>query len=404
MVVHAQAPIVSPGDGADGALPIELTVLIPCLNEERTISACIGKALQFLARRGVAGEVLVVDNGSADRSAMVAASAGARVIAHAEKGYGSALRRGIEEAHGRYVIMGDADDTYDFASLDRFLDLLREGNDLVMGSRLRGVIERRAMPWLHRYLGTPVLTRVMNVFYGTHISDTNCGLRGFSRSAIDGLGLRCRGMEFASEMVVRAAQHGLRIAEAAIRYSAPAVHSQPHLNTFRDGWRHLRFMLVLSPSWLFLYPGLAVFLAGCLLMGVLLARPVVIMGIPFGLSTVLFAGVLMFIGLQGALFGVFGLLLYARAGHVRLQGRLARLFLESFTVERGLVAGGLVVSVGLALAAVTVRWLLRVANPASIHPAVTRLSILATFVTLLGVQITSFSFFLGLADIDKTLE
>jgi glycosyltransferase involved in cell wall biosynthesis len=384
-----------------GTDAIELTVLMPCLNEEKTIAACIGKALRFFTGHEIAGEVLVVDNGSTDDSLAVARAAGARVVTHDVRGYGSALRRGIREARGTFVVMGDADDTYDFARLGRFVELLRDGNDLVMGSRLRGVIEKRAMPWSHRYVGTPVLTALMNLFYRTGISDTNCGLRGFRRATVEGLSLRCNGMEFASEMVIRASQEGLRIAETPIAYAAPTVERRPHLNTWSDGWRHLRFMLVFSPTWLFLYPGLLVFLAGLLLMGLLMTRPVAVLGIPLGLSVVLFAGMLMFTGLQATLFGVFGLLLYGREGH-RLAG-VARFFARSFTVERGLVIGALVACLGFGLAGATVCWLLSVATPSSIHAGVTRLSIVSTFITLLGIQITSFSFFLGLADLDKTL-
>jgi glycosyltransferase involved in cell wall biosynthesis len=394
---------VPPAAAVSRAGQVELTVLMPCLNEVKTIATCIGKALRFFADHGIDGEVLVVDNGSTDGSARIAEAAGARVVSHDIKGYGSALKRGIGEARGRFVIMGDADDTYDFARLDEFVDLLRRGHDLVMGSRLRGVIAKRVMPWMHRYVGTPALTAVMNLVYRTGISDTNCGLRGFRRDAVERLDLRCNGMEFASEMVIRASQEGLTIAETPIDYAAPSAVRQPHLNTFRDGWRHLRFMLVLSPTWLFLYPGLTVFLAGLLLMGLLMVRPVAVMGVPLGLSVVLFAGVLMFMGLQATLFGVFGLLLYGHDRGVASTGRVARFFATSFTVERGLIAGVIVASAGLCLAGITVRWLLDVATPASIHAGVTRLSILSTFVTLLGIQLTSFSFFLGLADLNKTL-
>jgi glycosyltransferase involved in cell wall biosynthesis len=383
---------------------VELTVLMPCLNEERTIGACIRKAQGFMAAHGIAGEVLVVDNGSSDRSGAIAAEAGARVVRHEPRGYGSALRHGIREARGTFVVMGDADDTYDFGRLDAFVQFLRSGNDLVMGSRLRGDIGKGAMPWMHRHVGTPVLTALMNLFYRTGISDTNCGLRGFRRKAVEGLDLRCNGMEFASEMVIRASQEGLRIAETPIAYAAPSAARKPHLNTFRDGWRHLRFMLVLSPTWLFLYPGLAVFLAGFALMGLLMVRAVAVMGIPLGLSAVLFAGMLMFIGLQATLFGVFGVLLSGRDAHHAHTARPARLFVRWFTVERGLLAGAIVACLGLVLGAITVRWLLSVTTPSSIHAGVTRLSIVSTFVTLLGIQITSFSFFLGLADLDRTLE
>jgi glycosyltransferase involved in cell wall biosynthesis len=383
---------------------LELTVLMPCLNEERTIAICIGKALDFMKAQGITGEVLIVDNGSTDQSARIAADAGARVVAHPVKGYGSALRRGIKEARGRFVIMGDADDTYDFSDLGEFVGLLRGGNDLVMGSRLRGNIEKHAMPWLHRHLGTPVLTGVMNLFYRARISDTNCGLRGFSRRAIEGLGLRCRGMEFASEMVILAAQEGLKIAETPISYRAPAIERKPHLRTFRDGWRHLRFMLMLSPTWLFIYPGLALMLSGGALTSLLWLRPVAVMGIPLGLSVTLFAGALVFIGLEVALSGVFGLVLYASGGQAQRTNWLTRFVVRSFSLERGLIVGVVILCAGLAMSLATTGVLVRVSAPEVIDVGVTRLSIISTFVVLLGVQVIAFSFFLGLADLNKTLE
>jgi glycosyltransferase involved in cell wall biosynthesis len=386
--------------GAD----VELTVLMPCLNEARTLATCIGKARRFLDEHGIAGEVLIVDNGSTDDSVRIATENGARVVSHAVKGYGSALRRGIQEARGRFVIMGDADDTYDFSNLGEFVRLLRSGHDLVMGSRLRGNIEKNAMPWLHQYVGTPALTGVMNLFYRAHISDTNCGLRGFRKEAIDGLNLRCRGMEFASEMVIRAAQEGLTIAETPISYAAPAVERTPHLRTFRDGWRHLRFMLMLSPTWLFVYPGLALMLVGGALTSWLWLRPVAILGIPLGLSVALFAGALMFVGLEVALSGIFGLLLYARGGQVQRTNGLTRFLLRVYTLERGLLVGVTILGAGLAMGLATIGLLMKVAAPGTISIPVTRLSIVSVFVALLGVQIISFSFFLSLADLNKTLE
>ena len=240
---------------------LELSIVMPCLNEAETLATCIRKAQSFLSGAGIAGEVVIADNGSTDGSPGIAASLGARVVNVEAKGYGSALRGGIEAARGRFVIMGDADDSYDFAALTPFVERLRAGDQLVMGNRFRGGIAPGAMPSLHRYLGNPVLTSIGRLFFGSPCGDFHCGLRGFEREAILGLGLRTTGMEFASEMVVRATLDELRIVEVPTTLSKDGRNRPPHLRSWRDGWRHLRFLLMYSPRWLFLYPGL-------LLMGV----------------------------------------------------------------------------------------------------------------------------------------
>jgi hypothetical protein len=242
--------------------PLELTILMPCLNEAETLDVCVRKAMGFLARTGVAGEVLVADNGSVDGSQEIARKAGARVLDVPARGYGAALMGGIAGARGRYVIMGDADDSYDFEHLESFVDRLRAGADLVMGNRFKGGIAPGAMPPLHRYLGNPVLSFLGRLFYPIRVGDFHCGLRGFSRDAIAGLGLQSPGMEFASEMVVKAAIRGLRVEEVPTTLSPDGRSRAPHLKTWRDGWRHLRFLLLHSPTWLFLYPGVALVIAG----------------------------------------------------------------------------------------------------------------------------------------------
>ena len=252
---------------------LELTILMPCLNEAETIEVCVLKARGFLERSGVSGEVLIADNGSTDGSQALAARAGARVVLAMEKGYGAALQAGIAEARGRYIVMGDADDSYDFERLDAMLATLREGAELVMGNRFRGGIEPGAMPFLHRYLGNPVLSFVGRLFFRTPINDFHCGLRGFSREAIQGLGLQSPGMEFASEMVVKASLNGLRIAEVPTTLKPDGRTRPPHLKTWRDGWRHLRFLLQHSPRWLFLYPGLTLIALGLFGASMLVAGP-----------------------------------------------------------------------------------------------------------------------------------
>jgi len=251
-----------PGDVSGPEMPCEVTVLMPCLDEAETIAICIKKAQAYMASRGISGEVLIADNGSTDGSQAIAEGLGARVVAVAEKGYGSALLGGIAAAKGRYVIQGDADDSYDFSDLSPFIEKLREGYALVMGNRFKGGIKPGAMPPLHRYLGNPVLTGFGRLFFNSPVGDFHCGLRGFDRQAVAGLGLTSSGMEFASEMVVKATLQGLTIAEVPTTLSPDGRSRAPHLRSWRDGWRHLRFLLLFSPRWLFLYPG-ALLMARC---------------------------------------------------------------------------------------------------------------------------------------------
>ena len=241
---------------------MELSIVMPCLNEARTVERCVQAARGFIVRAGIKGEVLVADNGSGDGSPALAEAAGARVIRVARRGYGAALQAGIEAAQGRFVVMGDADDSYDFSALDAFLDRLRAGADVVMGNRFRGGIAPGAMPALHRYLGNPVLSFVGRLFFRVPIGDFHCGLRGFSRDAVRRLALVTPGMEFASEMVAKAALAGLRIEEVPTTLRPDGRNRPPHLRTWRDGWRHLRFLLLFCPRWLFLYPGVALLALG----------------------------------------------------------------------------------------------------------------------------------------------
>ncbi len=236
---------------------MDISVVIPCLNEEKTIGLCVKKAFAALKQEGLSGEVVVVDNGSTDQSRQRAKDAGARIVFEKEKGYGSAVRTGIKEAVGQMVIMGDGDDTYNFLELKDFVSLLRNGADLVIGNRLGGKIHKNAMPQLHRYLGTPVLTWVLRLFYGSKISDVNCGMRAFKKEAIERLNLQCKGMEFASEMIIQATIKKLSIEEIPINFFPSFSGRIPHLKTFRDGWRHLTLMLTLSPKPFAVYPRIA---------------------------------------------------------------------------------------------------------------------------------------------------
>src|SRR5258705_7642477 len=271
---------------------------MPCLNEAATVGRCVAKARGFLQRAGIDGEVLIADNGSNDGSRMLAARAGSRVIEVAERGYGAALAGGIAAARGRSIIIGDADDSYDFARLEGFVAKLREGYPLVMGNRFRGGIRKGAMPLLHRYLGNPVLSFVGRLLFRAQVGDFHCGLRGFDRDAVRTLDLRTRGMEFASELVVKAALAGWRIAEVPTTLHPDGRGRPPHLHSWRDGWRHLRFLLLFSPRWLFLYPGLALLTLGIALTTALYFTPLRIASAGLDVHTMLYASAGALLGLQ----------------------------------------------------------------------------------------------------------
>ncbi|HEY0663115.1 MAG TPA: glycosyltransferase family 2 protein, partial [Thiobacillaceae bacterium] len=276
---------------------MELTILMPCLNEVRTVAACVREAQGYLERSGLTGEVLVADNGSTDGSQQAAREAGARVVDVPRRGYGAALQAGVEAARGRWVVMGDSDCSYDFSRLDPFLEKLRANADLVMGNRFQGGIEPGAMPFLHRYLGNPVLSFIGRLFFRTSIGDFHCGLRAFSRDAILRLGLVNPGMEFASEMVAKAALAGLTIQEVPTTLRPDGRDRPPHLRTWRDGWRHLKFLMLFCPRWLFLYPGAALLLGGLLGLA-LLQQPWSPNAQPLRVHSMLYMAGAMMLGMQ----------------------------------------------------------------------------------------------------------
>jgi glycosyltransferase involved in cell wall biosynthesis len=333
--------------------PCELTILMPCLDEAETIATCIAKAIGYLKRSGIQGEVLIADNGSTDGSQAIAAATGARVVTIAGKGYGTALLGGIQAARGTFVIMGDADDSYDFSDLDGFVAKLRQGHALVMGNRFKGGIKPGAMPPLHRYLGNPVLTTVGRIFFRSPCGDFHCGLRGFDRAAILGLDPQAPGMEFASEMVVKATLHGLKITEVPTTLSPDGRSRPPHLRSWRDGWRHLRFLLLFSPRWLFLYPGLGLFASGVVMMAWLLPGSRTVGGVTFGIHTLFYASLAVVVGFHSALFYVFARLYGMREGLAPPNQRLLRVT-SKLTLELGLLAGLVLLLAGLGLAVVAV--------------------------------------------------
>ena len=285
-------------------MDLELSIVMPCLNEAETVATCINKARTYLARSGVTGEVIIADNGSTDGSQKIALANGARVVLVHERGYGAALLGAIREARGKYVIMGDADDSYDFSHLEAFVTKLHEGYDLVMGNRFKGGIKPGAMPPLHRYLGNPVLTTIGQIFFNSPCGDFHCGLRGFRKQAIDELHLRTTGMEFASEMVVKATLHCLKIAEVPTILSPDGRSRPPHLKSWQDGWRHLRFLLMHSPRWLFLYPGMFLLFSGALIMIILAFAPLKIGSIVLDVHTMLFGGLIALLGNQAINFAI----------------------------------------------------------------------------------------------------
>lgn len=377
---------------------LELTILMPCLNEAETVATCVRKARSFLQRSGTTGEVLVADNGSTDGSQELARGAGARVIEVAAKGYGSALLGGLRAAHGRFVIMGDADDSYDFSSLDGFLDSLRAGHTMVIGHRFRGGIRPGAMPWLHRYLGNPVLSFLGRLFFSCRIGDFHCGLRGMDRAAALRLGLAAPGMEFASEMIVKAALARWRIGEVPTVLSPAGRSRPPHLRSWRDGWRHLRFLLMMSPRWLMLYPGACLIAAGTAAEAAILRGPIVIHGVGFDIHTMLYAAGATILGLQLVLFSLMARTVGVLKNVLPMTDSLAR-FLRLFSLERGILLGVSLGLGGLALAAYSVETWARTRLGALDPVAMMRIAIPSVTFMLAGAEILFASFLLGLIDV-----
>ncbi|MGI9127244.1 MAG: glycosyltransferase family 2 protein [Roseomonas sp.] len=378
-----------------GAALLELTILMPCLNEAETIATCIKKALAYLAQSGVSGEVLIADNGSTDGSQAIARGLGARVTDVPDKGYGAALIAGIAGAQGRFVIMGDSDDSYDFSALDPFMAKLRDGFDLVMGNRFRGGIAPGAMPPLHRYLGNPVLSTIGRVFFGGPIRDFHCGLRGFARAAIVALDLRAPGMEFASEMVVKATMRGLRITEVPTTLSPDGRSRPPHLRSWRDGWRHLRFLLIFCPRWLFFYPGALLFALGAITMAVLLHGPAMLGFVTLDVHTLLYASGAVVMGFQAMQFWVFARLYGALTGLLPAPPGLTQT-LSRFGLEAALVVAALLLLLGLGLGFFALaQWGAEDFGALS-GGKVMRLAIASVTAMLLALQLAFGAFFLAL--------
>jgi glycosyltransferase involved in cell wall biosynthesis len=383
----------------DQTVQTELSILMPCLNEALTLAACIRKAQLFLKLQGVSGEIVVADNGSTDGSVEIAQKLGARVISVPVRGYGAALAAGIEAASGKYVIMGDSDESYDFSALLPFVEKLREGYDLVMGNRYRGGIAPGAMPPMHRYFGNPLLTAVGRLFFSCKESgDFYCGLRGFRKEAIEALELQSHGMEFALEMVIKARMHGLRITEVPTTLSPDGRDRAPHLRRYRDGWRSLRFYLLMSPRWFFGIPGLIMLVLGWLASAVLLTGPVRVMSVTFDYHSLLYSTAAILLGYQSLLLFIFAKLMAVETGLHPPRTRFW--FLEQrTTLERFVVAGVALMALGVVLGIIAGRqW--ELTGFGALQPATTiRLVICSVLFLLLGGQTLLAGFYFGLVNL-----
>lgn len=379
---------------------MELSIIMPCLNEAETLETCIIKATKFIKENNIEGEVIVADNGSTDGSHEIALRNGARLIHVPEKGYGSALMGGSNAASGKYIIMGDSDDSYDFTNLMPYVEKLREGYDLVMGNRFKGGIMKGAMPFLHRYLGNPVLSFIGRLFFNIPIGDFHCGLRGYSKDAFMRMDLKTKGMEFASEMVVKASLGKMKITEVPTVLHPDGRSRPPHLRTWRDGWRHLRFLLIYSPRWLFLYPGILLMLFGLITSAMLVMGTVSFAGVVFDVHTLLYTSALVMIGFQFISFFVFSKVYAITNGLLPASPHFEKSF-EYFNLERGLILGVFILLAGILL---TVKAILswKQMNFGDLDPTVIlRQTIPAVLFLTIGTQSILYSFFLSVLGLKK---
>src|SRR5215216_536420 len=379
---------------------IELSIVLPCLNEERTVGRCVAQAMSFLARQKIKGEVLVADNGSTDRSAEIAKSNGAVVVQVDKKGYGNALKGGFEAARGIFIIIADADDSYDLVNLMPFVEKLRAGYDLVIGNRFKGGIKKGAMPWHHKYIGNPVLSFIGQLFFKTPVKDFHCGLRGFTKQAVEKMNLQTTGMELASEMVIKSSILGMRVCEVPTTLSPDGRDRRPHLRSFRDGWRHLRFLLIYSPRWLFFFPGLLLMLVGAVVSGWLLVGPRVVDGITLDVHTFLYAAMAIVIGYQTVIFAIFTKVFAITEGLLPEDPRLKTMF-GYIKLETGILAGALLLVAGIGLSVYALSfWSSTSFGP--LDPSRTlRLVIPAVTLIALGLQTVLSSFFLSILGLER---
>ncbi|MBN1998416.1 glycosyltransferase [candidate division KSB1 bacterium] len=376
-------------------MSVKVSIVMPCLNEHKTIGICIKKAQETLEKLKIAGEIIIADNGSTDGSDEIARSLGAKVIYESKRGYGNAYRAGIQAALGEYIVMGDSDDSYDFTDLGRFVLPLEEGADFVIGTRFRGNIEKGAMPWLHRYIGNPVLTGILNLMYHSKISDAHCGMRSFKKSAYKKMNLQTTGMEFASEMVIKAIQLGLKIEQVPITLYRDGRGGPPHLRSFRDGWRHLRFMLLYSPTYLYSWPGTILFVMGLVMLISLLPGPLYIAGRFIDLHVMVLGSMFTILGFQIINLGFYARIYAATHKFVPETPGLKKLF-KLFNLERGLLVGAVIFLAGFGTDFyILIKWIL---NDFGALDEV-RLALFASTFIIIGAQTIFSSFFLSMIGI-----
>ncbi len=374
-----------------------VSIVLPCLNEEETVGLCVRKARQTLSHLGLHGEVIVADNGSTDRSIDIAIQEGARVITESRKGYGSAYRAGIKAAEGKLIVMADSDDSYDLTDLKRFIDPLLNGTDFVLGDRLRGQIKKGAMPWLHRYIGNPILTRLLNIFFRAKIGDAHCGMRSFTKDAYHSMNLHTTGMEFASEMIIKALQRDLRIKQIPVTLNPDGRSRPPHLRSFRDGWRHLRFMLLYSPTYLYFWPGFFLFLFGMTAMFALLPGPIQLLGRMVDLHVMVLGSLMAVLGFQIINIGIFAKI-YAMTHQYANQNKSWSRAFNFFNLERGLVLGTIIFAVGFMTDLyILAEWITTDFGPLNR----VRLALVASTLMIIGAQILFSSFFLSMLGIER---
>lgn len=375
---------------------MELTILMPCLNEALTLATCINKAKTFLETNNINGEILIADNGSTDSSQDIAKELGARVVNIQEKGYGAALIGGCNNALGKYVIMGDSDDSYDFSNLMPFVEKLREGYDLVMGNRFKGGIEKGAMPPLHRYLGNPVLSFIGRVLYHSNIKDFHCGLRGYNKDSIQKLNLHTTGMEYASEMVVQATLHKLKICEVPTTLKKDGRDRPPHLKSWSDGWRHLTFLLMHAPQWLFLYPGLILWTLGLVFSSIIIISPIVIGEIKFSINSLLYGATANIIGFQMILFYVLTKKYATKTRFIPTTNEK----LSKLTMNKGIFIGAILFVLGIVGSIIAVVLWSKTGFGELVPENMLRLTIPTLILMVNGIQLMFSSFFLGILDIE----
>ena len=372
---------------------VEVSVVMPCLNEEQTLGECIRKALESIKQHHIKGEVVVSDNGSTDQSVDIAQSLGARVVHQPRKGYGNAYLKGISEARGKYIIMGDSDNTYDFSEIHNFITPLRNGYDMVMGTRLKGNILPGAMPWLHQYIGNPFLSWFLNLLFHTGVSDSHCGMRAFTREAFRKMHLKTTGMEFASEMVINASKAKLKITEIPITYYPRQGESKLH--SFRDGWRHMRFMLMYSPTHLFLIPGLLIMGLGLILMLLLLRGPVYLFGHGFDVHFIVLGGILTLLGYQIVHLGIFAKAI-SESKNILVRDKLINSLYRIFSLEKGILLGLVIFLLGFFInLTILINWI--EGNFGELHRV--REAVLGLILIVIGIQTIFSSFVLSMLQV-----